>query len=97
MPAYVLAGSTVVDAEKLQEYAKQVPATLEPFGGKYVSLGGQVDVVEGTWTTPGLVIIEFPDLDHARGWYQSDAYQSIIQKRFEAVQTEFFLIVEGLG
>ena len=97
MPAYVIAGNNVADAETMQEYARQVPATLEPFGGKFLVRGGQFEVMEGAWNTARVVVIEFPDLDHARGWYHSDAYQAIIQKRFDGARTDFFLFVEGIG
>ena len=39
MPAYVVAGNHVTDAEIMGEYASLVPATLEPFGGKFVVRG----------------------------------------------------------
>ena len=97
MPAYVFAGNTVTDIALMGEYAKLVPATLEPFDGKFVVRGGQVEVVEGTWSTPRLVMIEFPSRDHARRWYHSAAYQAIIQMRFDAAETDFLLIVEGVG
>jgi uncharacterized protein (DUF1330 family) len=97
MPAYVIAGNNVTDAETMGEYAKQVPATLEPFGGKFLVRGGQIDVVEGVWTPSRMVIIEFPSLDHARGWYHSDAYQAIIQQRFDGARTEFFVFADGVA
>ena len=97
MPAYVIAGNNVTDAETMQEYARQVPATLEPFGGRFLVRGGQFEVMEGAWDTARVVVIEFPDLDHARGWYHSDAYQAIIQKRFDGAKTDFFMFVEGVG
>jgi uncharacterized protein (DUF1330 family) len=97
LAAYVIAGNHVVDDETMREYAKLVPATLEPFGGRFVVRGGQFDVVEGAWTTPRLVVIEFPSPDHARGWYHSDAYQAIIQMRFDAARTDFFMFVDGVA
>jgi uncharacterized protein (DUF1330 family) len=97
LAAYVIAGNNVTDAEVMREYAKLVPATLEPFGGKFVVRGGQIEVVEGAWTTPRLVVIEFPSLDHARDWYRSDAYQAIIQMRFDAAKTDFLLFADGVG
>ncbi len=69
----------------------------QPFGGRFVVRGGQVEVVEGAWTTSRLVDIEFPSLDHARDWYHSGAYQAIIQMRFEAAKTDFLMFVEGVG
>jgi uncharacterized protein (DUF1330 family) len=97
LAAYVIAGNNVTDAEVMREYAKLVPATLEPFGGRFVVRGGQIEVVEGAWTTSRLVVIEFPSLDHARDWYRSDAYQAIIQMRFDAAQTDFLLFADGVG
>lgn len=97
MAAYVIAGNNVTDAEVMREYAKLVPATLEPFGGKFVVRGGQTEAVEGAWTTSRLVVIEFPSLEHARGWYRSDAYQAIIQMRFAAATTDFLIFADGVG
>jgi uncharacterized protein (DUF1330 family) len=95
MPAYVIAGTQVHDDEAMREYAQLVPATLKPFGGKFVVRGGQLEILEGAWTTPRMVVIEFPSLDRARAWYESDAYQAIIQMRFDAARTDFFLLAEG--
>jgi uncharacterized protein (DUF1330 family) len=97
MVAYVIAGNNVVDAEAMREYSAQVPATLEPFGGKFVARGGQVEVAEGAWSPARLVVIEFPSLDHARDWYHSDAYQAIIQMRFAAANTDFLIFADGVG
>lgn len=96
MAAYVVAGNNVDDAEAMLEYSVLVPATLEPFGGRFVVRGGQTEVAEGTWTTSRLVVIEFPSLDQARSWYHSDAYQAIIQMRFAAARTDFLLFAEGV-
>ena len=97
MAAYVIAGNNVIDSETMGEYAKQVPATLEPFGGRFLVRGGELELVEGAWTTQRLVVIEFPSRDHARNWYQSDAYQAIIQGRFDGARTDFFMFVDGVA
>lgn len=96
MPAYVIAGNEVTDEATMREYAKQVPATLEPFGGQFLVRGGQIDLVEGEWTTPRLVVIAFPSREHARNWYHSDAYQAIIEGRFAGARTDFFMFVDGV-
>jgi uncharacterized protein (DUF1330 family) len=97
LAAYVIAGNNVDDAEAMREYSALVPATLEPFGGKFVVRGGQMEVAEGAWNTQRLVVIEFPSLEHARNWYHSDAYQAIIQMRFDAARTDFLLFADGVG
>jgi len=57
-------------------YLSQVDETLEPYDGHFLVHGKKGDVVEGS--SPGMcIIIEFPDLEHARNWYHSDAYQKI--------------------
>ena len=59
---------------------KQIDATLEPFAGRFLVHGGKAEVLEGAW--PGhLIIIEFPDRERARAWYESAAYQEILPLR----------------
>jgi len=57
-------------------YRKEIPATLVPFGGQFVVRGGNLTVLEGEWAHPRLVIIEFPSLAAAEGWYRSAEYKS---------------------
>lgn len=65
---------------QIVEYLQRIDATLEPFGGKFLVHGGEVEVLEGAW--PGhLIIIEFPDREQARTWYESAAYQEILPLR----------------
>lgn len=57
---------------QIVEYLQRIDATLEPFGGRFLVHGGDMDVVENEW--PGhLIVIEFPDRAHAWGWYDSSA------------------------
>jgi uncharacterized protein (DUF1330 family) len=81
MTAYVIAAETVKDDAMFDEYRKQVPATLAPFGGKFIVRGGKVTVHEGEWAHPRTVVIEFPSRAQAEGWYKSAEYQKIIQLR----------------
>jgi uncharacterized protein (DUF1330 family) len=65
---------------QIVEYLHRIDATLEPFGGRFLVHGGDVEVIENDW--PGhLIIIEFPDKQHAHGWYNSPAYQAILALR----------------
>lgn len=44
---------------QIVEYLHKIDATLEPFGGRFLVHGGDVEVIENDW--PGhLIIIEFP-------------------------------------
>lgn len=70
MPAYVMAHVHSTNfGQEIIDYLRNVDATMRPFGGEFLVHGGPVETVEGTWSGD-LIIIEFPDLDKARGWYE---------------------------
>jgi uncharacterized protein (DUF1330 family) len=81
MPAYAVAHlRKVAMGPPIVEYLQRIDATLEPFAGRFLVHGGVLEVLEGTW--PGhLIIIEFPDRERARAWYESSAYQEILPLR----------------
>jgi uncharacterized protein (DUF1330 family) len=79
---------------ELIEYLRRIDATLEPFEGRFVVHGGPVEAVEGTWNGD-LIIIEFPDLDSARGWYESPDYLKIRHLRTENTTADT-IIFDGL-
>lgn len=66
MTAYAVAHMhQVTPGPQIVEYLHKIDATLEPFGGRFIVHGSEVEVVENTW--PGhLVMIEFPDMQQAR-------------------------------
>jgi uncharacterized protein (DUF1330 family) len=73
------------------KYLEHIDATLAPFGGRFAIHGGEVELLEGAW--PGhIVMIEFPDRDHARAWYRSPAYQSIVRLRTDNSQGDVVLV-----
>ena len=49
----------------IEEYLQRIDATLEPFGGRFLIHGGELEVLEGTWPRH-LIVIEFPDRARAR-------------------------------
>ena len=69
MPAYAIADVTVTDATAMEEYRKQVPATIAKYGGRYLVRGGAHEALEGEWKPNRLVILEFPSMAQARRWY----------------------------
>jgi len=84
MKAYVVALETIHDQAMFADYAKGVAATLVPFDGRFVARGGKFTVLEGVWTNPRTVIIEFPSRAAAEGWYRSADYQTIIGLRHQS-------------
>ena len=85
----------VLDAGKLEEYKSKVFPMVERYGGRYVVLGGQVNVMEGQWRPTFPVMIEFPSLDRAHEWYASDEYRELKALRLSAVRSNA-VFIEGL-
>jgi len=81
MKAYVIADVDVKDAARYPEYTSQVLATIEKFGGRFIARGGGVEVLEGKWEPHRIVIIEFPDMESLKGWYNSGEYAPLIKLR----------------
>ncbi|MER5179924.1 DUF1330 domain-containing protein [Streptomyces sp. NPDC002896] len=82
--------------EDILTYMERIQSTMDPFGGRFLVHGAPtLEVKEGSW--PGaIVIIEFPDMDSARGWYASPAYQEILPLRTRHIEGEVIL-VDGVG
>ncbi len=91
---YMIAQVDVHDTDTYREYAAKVPGTLVAYGGRILVRGGRIEPLEGDAPPQRTVVIEFPSLDHARDWYESDAYQALIPLRHAAAVTRNFL-VEG--
>jgi uncharacterized protein (DUF1330 family) len=95
MPAYLIANVNVHDATAFEEYRRQVPATIAKHGGRYLVRGGRVERLEGTWNPTRLVVLEFPSMEQARRWYDSEDYRGPKALRMRCAMTEV-VFVEGV-
>ena len=96
MAAYALAHvRRVTIGPAIVEYLQRIDATLARFNGRFVVHGGSIEVLEGAWDGH-VIIIEFPNVDAARGWYRSPAYQSIVHLRIDNSEGEC-IIVDGVA
>jgi uncharacterized protein (DUF1330 family) len=96
MAAYVIVDVEVTDPQAYEEYRRQVPPTLEPFGGRFVVRGGRYETLEGAWQPQRVVVLEFPDFERAKAWYDSPEYQRALAIRLKHAKTNFLTIVEGV-
>jgi uncharacterized protein (DUF1330 family) len=96
MPAYAFAHlRTPHINDEVLEYNERIQATVDPYSGRFLVHGAEVDVKEGPW--PGtVVIIEFPDVGAAQAWYHSPAYQAILPLRTDNIDGAA-LVVEGVA
>lgn len=95
MAVYLLVDVNVLDDERYADY-RATPSTAGEHGGRFIVRGGATEVWEaGDWAPSRVAVMEFPDADAARAWYDSDAYRQKRAIRHEAARTTI-LLVEGL-
>ncbi|MFE5895479.1 DUF1330 domain-containing protein [Streptomyces sp. NPDC056468] len=95
MPAYAIAHlQEAAPHPEIAEYIERLPATFEPYGGRFLVHGTQHEVKEGSW--PGhVVMIGFPGITEARSWWDSPAYREIAPLRSRHIEGDIIL-VEGV-
>ena len=97
MAAYVIVDVEVLEPEAYREYTRQVPATLERHGGRFIVRGGTVETLEGEWRPQRVVVIEFPSVEGAKAWHASPEYRAILPLRHRHARTTFLAVVEGVA
>ena len=94
MPAYFLVDiREIKDAAKMDEYRSRVAHTVEKFGERYLVRGGPFEVVEGSYQPVRLAMLEFPSMDQARQWYDSEEYRELKQMRLAATASNGFFMM----
>ena len=94
MKGYVIGEIAVNNPTAYEEYRRQVSATLEKFGGRFLVRGGKVEGLEGTAPAGRIVVLEFPSFDQAAKWYRSAEYAPLIRIR-QGASTGRLILVEG--
>jgi uncharacterized protein (DUF1330 family) len=84
MAAYVIGEIEVTDPATYEDYRKQVLATVEKHGGRFIVRGGKVEALEGGWSPKRLVVVEFPSMQKLLTWYRSAEYAPLIKLRQKA-------------
>ena len=93
--AYLVAQIEVHDPLGYDAYRSRTGAVVERFGGRFLVRGGKLHPLEGEPDFSRLIIIEFPDLGSAQGFYGSAEYQELIPHRTENARS-ILLIAEGV-
>ena len=95
MPAYVIVETNVTDHEQYEGYKEAAPPTIAAYGGRYLVRGGELAIFEGDWNPTRIVILEFPDLETAKRWYDSPEYEEAKRLRDGAARLRV-VAVQGL-
>ncbi|MBM3649214.1 MAG: DUF1330 domain-containing protein [Alphaproteobacteria bacterium] len=96
MAAYLIAEVETTDEALMAEYRKHTPGLVAKFGGRFIVRGGKTRTVEGGWTPPRMVMIEFPDFATAERFYDSAEYKPVLDMRLRAGKSKV-VIVDGYG
>jgi uncharacterized protein (DUF1330 family) len=96
MAAYVIVDLTVTDLPTMEEYRKRVPATVAQYGGRFLVRGGAHQTVEGDWKPNRVVVLEFPSMEQAKRWYDSEEYREPKAMRLRAGRANL-IMVEGVS
>jgi uncharacterized protein (DUF1330 family) len=95
MPAYVIVDVNIEDAAAYEEYKKLTPASIAAYDGKFIVRGGNTVSVEGGWQPGRIVVLEFPTLERAQEWWDSEQYTAAKKIRHAAAHTRM-IFVEGV-
>ena len=88
MAAYIIVEVETTDEALMAEYRKHTPGAIAKFGGKFIVRGGKTRTLEGGWTPPRVVVLEFPDYAEGRGVLRLRALQADPRHAAEGRQVE---------
>jgi uncharacterized protein (DUF1330 family) len=104
MTAYLIVHRRdITDPEKLKDYRKGVNDTIAKYDGTVVARADGFEVLEGNWHTGAkrddseperVTVLQFPDMQHLRRWYDSPEYARLKEIRIAAADCDV-VAVEG--
>ena len=96
MAAYIVVHIDIHDPVRYETYRAMAPASIRQYGGRYLTRGGAIEVLEGDWTPKRLVILEFPSMEQAKAFWDSPEYAAAKALRMATTTSEMVLL-EGLA
>lgn len=95
MSAFLVVDTKIKNQAAYEEYKQLAKPIAEKFGGIYRARGGAMDVRETElWSPTRIVIIEFPDMQSAQAFVDSEEYAPVKPKRTDNAECTLF-VVEG--
>jgi uncharacterized protein (DUF1330 family) len=91
---HVIIDVKVLDKEKYVAVAQKMPSTVQKFGGRYISRGGKVTTLSGSWRPDTVVIIEFDNTEQVNKWLKSREYAETVAIRDKTTISNL-ICVEG--
>ncbi len=92
MSYYFVAQIEIHDEKEYQKYLKDVDAVFSKFDGKYLALDEKPIILEGSRPCGRVALIEFPNEEGFKRWYESSEYQAILKYRLKAAACNSILV-----
>ena len=92
MGAFMIIKANITDPEQFLEYAKLAPALIARYGGRYRCMRGEVEQLEGNPDNRKIVVSEWPSMDAAREFWNSDDYEELKKVREGAAEIDVHLV-----
>jgi len=96
MAAYIIVDVKINNPDEYEEYKELTPASIAAYQGSFIVRGGPTETLEGDWIPGRIVILEFPDAERARQWWNSTEYAPAKLIRQGAASTRMIL-AEGVS
>jgi len=93
MTAYVIAeAQEIIEKAAYQRYRPLGANAVAQHNGQYLIRGGAALALEGDWQPQKVSILQFPSLELARAWYDSQEYRNARSVREGAVKMRFVAV-----
>ncbi len=91
MAAYVVASLVELkDPDLMRKYSESATPTVAAHRGKFLA-SGDIEKLDGEWNAFSGVVIEFPNKEAAKAWYDSAEYQAALPMRLNATRSSLLL------
>ncbi len=95
MSSYFIAQIKIHDSQEYEKYLQGTDAVFSKYRGKYLAVDCNPERLEGEWKHDRIVVIEFPNDEELKRWYNSDDYKAILKYRLNAAECDT-IIAHGL-
>jgi uncharacterized protein (DUF1330 family) len=95
MSAYVIVDVSIHDPVAYEDYKKLTPAAVAAYDGRFIIRGGQSETLEGGWAPERIVVLEFPTVERAKEWWDSEIYTEAKVIRQRAATTKMIVVQGG--
>ena len=93
MSAFLVVDTKINNPDAYEEYKKLAKPIAEKYGGVYRVRGGALDVREtDLWSPTRIVIIEFPDVQSAQAFADSEEYAPVKPLRQNNAECTLFIV-----